>query len=135
MHTDPWELGTDGGSFGLYRLIMYLESHDNDTNALELVPRSHLQRGCGKPCYMERPSRGMASAIHLHPRIGDAILFDQRLIHRGRGSSQAVPGAVSSTRITVQLSFGVANAISREWEAGDRERKERLLRSKQPGRL
>lgn len=136
MRLDPWVGGAPtsgfGGRFGLWRLIMYLEDHQDpaDQNALQVVPGSHHIRGCQRPCWSERPADDMASCVLLHPRKGDAILFDQRLIHRGQALDSPAGHDIfaKTTRMTLQLSFGVENnRITNEWAKGDEMRRQRIL--------
>ena len=64
----------------------------------------------------------MGSSVLLHPRKGDAILFDQRLIHRGQALDSAAGQNIfaANTRMTLQLSFGVEhNRITNEWAKGE----------------
>ena len=115
-----------GDIYRIYRLVVYLESHINDDKALSVLPGSHLERGCKLPCgkggrgYLESP-KGLFKKVKpvvLRPGVGDALLFDQRLIPRG----QTFQGADQESRIAVQISFGLPNAFTYEFSEGARQR-------------
>ena len=57
--------------------------------------------------------------------VGDAILFDQRLLHRG--AFRYGRESMGSPRVVVQLSFGARNAFTAAWAAGDRARRHEQL--------
>uniref|UniRef100_A0A7S3ERQ9 Uncharacterized protein n=1 Tax=Haptolina ericina TaxID=156174 RepID=A0A7S3ERQ9_9EUKA len=98
----------------------------NDDKALSVLPGSHLERGCKLPCgkggrgYLESPKGRFKKVkpVVLRPGVGDALLFDQRLIHRG----QSFQGADQESRIAVQISFGLPNAFTYEFSEGARQR-------------
>ena len=121
--------------YGMVRFIMYLQSHAEDDGALQLVPGSHLSRGCtlgGRrqpSCsskIVELPARG-AKLRRLRPAEGEAMLFDMRLMHRGHQRDAASYASLDGARISLQLTFGLRhNAITEEWREGDRERRARV---------
>ena len=115
-----------GERYGIYRLVVYLQSHTHDDKALAVIPGSHLDRGCTLPC--GKDSRGYLESrkgpyekvqpVVLHPDVGDAVLFDQRIIHRG----QAFQEGNQEPRIAIQISFGLRNAFTYEFAEGARQR-------------
>ena len=143
---DPF--ASSGEEFAVLRVILYLEDHDSedDHGALELIPGSQNDRGCNDTrgvagarawhCRLfgfdKRPLPHMRAPVHLHPKAGDAIIFDQRIIHRGRFDARR-----PRQRASVQLSFGLDNHFTRSWAIGDNLRRESLVRSvrRRPRRL
>ena len=89
----------------IVKVALYLEDHSNDTNSLQLVPGSHRNRNIN-----------INGSIHLQPKLGSVIIFDQRLTHRGM-EKQA-----SSYRIMISMGFGKNNIITDNFERGTIER-------------
>jgi CMP-N-acetylneuraminic acid synthetase/ectoine hydroxylase-related dioxygenase (phytanoyl-CoA dioxygenase family) len=87
--------------YKIVKLLIYLEDHSNDNDGLQLVPGSHLIR--------DIHNKGR---IHLHPKKGDAIIFDQRITHRGQES------ASKDNRILISFGFGKNNIFTDEFEKG-----------------
>ena len=119
---DVWQPAHKHDIYALYRLVIYLESHEHDDSALSVLPGSHLYRGCkSKTCgkdhrgYVEHPKQMEANGwaakpVVLRPAMGDVVIFDQRLIHRG----QAQQEPMQSPRITIQISFGRTGSVFTE---------------------
>lgn len=85
----------------IVKVLIYLEDHSNDNDGLQLVPGSHLLR--------EINGKG---GIHLHPKKGDVIIFDQRITHRGMNKQS------KDSRILVSFGFGKNNIFTDEFEKG-----------------
>lgn len=110
-------------SYGMFRLILYLQDHTKDIGALAVSPGTHLSRGKHKKPAFESglPFRGVR---HLRPALGDAVLIDMRLVHSG----QLVP-APWGTRVAVQLTFGAENSsFTTNWARGDTIRRRDQMR-------
>ena len=178
----PHSGGGGGDDFRMYRLIVYLQDHQDleSEHALHVAAGSHASPGCrcdggGKratedgaqhesrgasrklsrradkrvrqksngqlvpACPTHGPNRGFlewptqASAAHMGPLLalapakGDAVLIDQRLVHRGffKHKKSGVP--MQRTRVRLSLTFGSdRNALTRAWVAGDAQRKRDL---------
>ena len=58
-------------------MAVYLQDHSRDFGALRLVPGSHN--------VSRVPEKNVQGAAYLHPREGAAVIFDQRVTHRGQG--------------------------------------------------
>jgi ectoine hydroxylase-related dioxygenase (phytanoyl-CoA dioxygenase family) len=104
---DPWS-----PDYKILKLGIYLQDHSDNNDALQVVPGSHLRRDVEA-----------AGAIRLRPAIGDAILFDQRITHRGM--ERQVPG----TRIMLSFGFGADNEHTAGFEEGTRARQRDQLRA------
>jgi len=104
---DPW-----APDYHILKLGIYLQDHSENNDALQVVPGSHLRRG------MET-----AGAIRLRPALGDAVLFDQRITHRG------MERQVEGTRIMISFGFGAENDHTAGFEEGTRARQRDQLRS------
>merc|ERR1719277_2553636 len=92
--------------------MFYLQDHDDDEQAIKVIPGSHVQR--------ETPWE--TGYIALHPRMGDAVIFDQRLSHAGNTHYNPL----SSGRLFMQVGFGRKNRFTDEFERGTIERQESL---------
>mmetsp|Transcript_44545 Transcript_44545/g.105567 ORF Transcript_44545/g.105567 Transcript_44545/m.105567 type:complete len:329 (+) Transcript_44545:67-1053(+) len=116
----PW---TPGGKHKIYKLLLYLQDHRNDSEALRVVPGSHLES--------EVRLQG-ARYVQMHPNLGDAIVIDQRVTHTGQSRVQGNPH-----RILVSLGFGANNTWTDEFQTGTEARQAADLeamegRSRQP---
>lgn len=108
---DPWKPGPDGELYQILKLGIYLEDHSSDSGALQVVPGSHVRRDLET-----------GGAIRLHPALGDAILFDQRITHRG------MERQVPEPRIMISYGFGANNIFTDTFEKGTRARQADQLR-------
>ncbi len=105
MKKSPWSSGPDGEAYQILKVGIYLQDHSADASALQVVPGSHL-----------RSDLGTAGAIRLRPAIGDAVVFDQRITHRGM--ERQTPGS----RIMISFGFGLENCFTDWFEEGTRTR-------------
>jgi len=109
VQTDIWDpkLWAD---YKVYKVAVYLQDHSNNTEGLNIVPGSHTRRSA------ERPTEEA-----LRSNVGDAVIFDTRLVHRGvlshelEGSKTFIDG---SNRMSIFSSYGADNAMSREFSEG-----------------
>ena len=85
----------------LVKVLIYLEEHSNDDNALKVVPKSHMEREIITDKY-----------IQLKPKLGDIVIFDQRITHRG------AENAYEDDRILVSFGFGRNNIFTDNFEKG-----------------
>lgn len=105
---DLWEPDEAGERHEIYKVLLYLQDHEQDARAVKVIPGSHVLRDIGL-------DRGYAS---LHPRFGDAVIIDQRISHAGNTFYDPFgPG-----RIFMQVGFGKANNFTDEFERGTIER-------------
>lgn len=95
----------DGEKHEIVKVLTYLEDHSNNNDGLKLVPGSHIVR--------EINSSGW---IQLNPKVGDVIIFDQRITHRGM--ERQVPGS----RVLVSFGFGKNNVFTNNFEKGTQMR-------------
>merc|ERR1712125_132514 len=102
--------------------MFYLQDHVDDEQAIKFMPGSHVLR--------RTPWEN--GYVALHPRMGDAVIFDQRLSHAGN----TLYSAFGRGRLFMQVGFGRANRFTDEFERGTIERQqslqERMLKSSQP---
>ena len=94
--------------YNMYRLIIYLQNHTLDDGALQVAPGTHLMPGNFIP----------RKKITLHPDLGDAVLFDMRLLHKGTHIE-----AEWGSRVAIQVSFGAPNIFTNEWKRCDTTRR------------
>jgi hypothetical protein len=115
MKTSPWAAGPAGETYRILKVGIYLEDHTDDPNALQVVPGSHL-----------RQDMGTGGAIRLRPAIGDCVIFDQRITHRG------MERQVAGSRILVSFGYGANNFFTDAFEAGTKARQRDQLRAIKP---
>lgn len=85
----------------IVKVLIYLEDHSNDDNALKVVPKSHLEREIITDKF-----------IQLKPKLGDIVIFDQRITHRGAES------VYDDNRILISFGFGKNNIFTDNFEKG-----------------
>jgi len=86
----------------IVKVCIYLQDHREDGHALKVIPRSHIHQDLFK----------YKNAVQLRPRIGDIIIFDQRITHCGMQSH------VNGPRILVSFGFGENNVFTDNFERG-----------------
>ena len=86
----------------IVKVLIYLQDHKNNNDGLRIVPGSHLN-----------PKIETAGSILLHPQIGDVIIFDQRITHRGMENFMG-----EENRILVSFGFGKNNIFTDNFEKG-----------------
>lgn len=101
---DIWD-EKDGEKHEIVKVLTYLEDHSNNNDGLKLVQGSHTTK--------EINSEGW---IQLNPKVGDVIIFDQRITHRGM--ERQVPGS----RVLVSFGFGKNNVFTNNFEKGTQMR-------------
>lgn len=112
MKWSPWSLGPSGETYRILKVGIYLEDHTKDPNALQVVPGSHLWA-----------DTHIVNPIRLRPSLGDCILFDQRITHRG------MERQIEGSRILVSFGYGANNFFTDAFEAGTRARQRDQLRT------
>jgi hypothetical protein len=109
VKTDPWA-EENWADYSVYKVAVYLQDHRFNTEGFNLVPGSHRIRST------ERPNEGA-----LRSAIGDVLIFDTRLVHRGvlshelESSKSFIDGV---NRMSIFSSYGADNAMSREFSEG-----------------
>lgn len=85
----------------IVKVLIYLQDHTNNNDGLKVVPKSHLNREIK-----------IKNNILLQPQIGDVIIFDQRLTHRGMEKQ------IKEKRILVSFGYGKNNIFTDNFEKG-----------------
>lgn len=85
----------------IVKVLTYLEDHSNDNDGLKIVPKSHLTKHINPNNF-----------IQLKPKLGDTVIFDQRITHRGMIKQ------VFGQRILVSFGFGKNNIFTDNFEKG-----------------
>lgn len=96
-----WETHNDE-KHEIVKVLIYLQDHSNNNDSLHIVPGSHLN-----------PKIETSGSILLHPKVGDIIIFDQRVTHRGMGKFMG-----KENRILVSFGFGKNNIFTDNFEKG-----------------
>ncbi len=94
-----------GQSHEIVKVLIYLQDHTNNKDGLQVVPRSHRGHQAKKVIHQ-------AKKVILQPKLGDVIVFDQRITHRGMEKK------VKGSRILVSFGFGKNNIFTDEFEKG-----------------
>lgn len=95
----PWEV-VDGQSMKIYKCNIYLQDHTKDDDCLTIREGSHLTE-----------SMNVGEIKTLKPSVGDIVVFDQRLTHRGPQSQQ-------KDRLLICMGYGVRNIFFDEFQKG-----------------
>lgn len=101
--TDIWS-EYEGEKHEIYKFLIYLEDHSFDNNGLCLIEESHLERNININYDKQK---------YMHNQIGDIIIFDQRITHRGQQNNL---GKID--RILISIGFGKNNIFTKEFEEG-----------------
>ena len=97
---DIWN-EVDGEKHEIVKVLLYIEDHSNYNQGLKVIPGSHLERKIN-----------IKNVHQLNPAIGDIIIFDQRITHRG--TDRHIP----HQRILVSFGFGKNNIFTDNFEKG-----------------
>ena len=90
-----------GDKHEIVKVLIYMQDHGNDNNGLKIAPGTHMN-----------PNITGNGWIQLRPRIGDIIIFDQRIDHCGMSQQVSIP------RILVSFGFGKNNVFTDNFEKG-----------------
>lgn len=85
----------------IVKVLIYLQDHTNNDDGLTIVPYSHKINDYSTD-----------NSILLHTQLGDIIIFDQRITHRGMCQQVEVP------RILVSFGYGKNNIFTDNFEKG-----------------
>ena len=101
---DIWS-EVNGKKHEIVKVLIYLQDHSNNNDGLKIIPGSHLSR------------KIETNSIHqLKPKLGDIVIFDQRITHRGMEKQVPHP------RILVSFGFGKNNIFTDNFEKGTNKR-------------
>lgn len=90
-----------GEKHEIVKVLIYLQDHSNNNDGLKLVPKSHLNSRIDTKNW-----------IQIKPKLGDILIFDQRITHRGMDKQ------VPDSRILVSFGFGKNNIFTDNFEKG-----------------
>jgi ectoine hydroxylase-related dioxygenase (phytanoyl-CoA dioxygenase family) len=92
----------EGKKHNIVKVCVYLQDHSKNMDALKVIPRSHTREDMF----------AFKTFIQLQPRLGDVIIFDQRLTHCGMQRHK------DETRVLVTFGFGENNIFTDNFEKG-----------------
>jgi hypothetical protein len=90
-----------GEKHEIVKVLIYLQDHSKNNDGLKIVPKSHIVKDINTENW-----------VQLNPEIGDVIIFDQRITHRGMKKQ------VKEPRILVSFGFGKNNIFTDNFEKG-----------------
>jgi diketogulonate reductase-like aldo/keto reductase len=100
---DEWSsISSSSTDFLIVNVGIYLEDHDKDGQGLTVEIGSNKCRDCRGP------------VVALTPKMGDAIIFDNRLFHRGVYKDFLLNSTKS--RYLISIGYGRNNVFSDEFE-------------------
>lgn len=96
---DDWRVAPPAEAFAVYKMAVYLQDHSQGPTALHVVRGSHLEKG-----------KAEGEVVELRPAIGDVVLFDIRIRHKGEEKSlfgkvfsRISPSRAATTRVLQSL--------------------------------
>ena len=95
----PWE-NIDGQTMKIFKVNVYLQDHSNNNDGLTVRRSSHN---------FPEIKRGIVEQIK--PKLGDIILFDQRITHKAQWSG-------GYDRLLICVGFGVKNIFFDQFKKG-----------------
>jgi hypothetical protein len=101
--TNIWE-EYEGEKHEIYKFLIYLQDHSKDNHGLCLIEGSHIH-----PFININSNR----LKQIHSQLGDIIIFDQRITHRGQLERDN-----KFDRILISIGFGKNNIFTKEFEEG-----------------
>ena len=101
---DIWGVSDSGEKHEIFKVLVYLQDND-ESNCLVVYPGSHKNR--------DHPDPRSSRPVKLKTKIGDVIVFDQRLSHCGITTKTS-----SINRILVSFGFGKNNIFTDNFEKG-----------------
>ncbi|CAE8717069.1 unnamed protein product [Polarella glacialis] len=116
--TDVWGPPADGSPYKILRLAIYLQDHRNG-RALSVIQASHLRND-------SEMGSGEIGHVALNPSLGDLIVWDMRLTHRGALRNTQDYG---TDRLLFTYSLAVDNSFTEEHEQESISREEAQKKS------
>jgi hypothetical protein len=108
QRTNIWEDYNDE-KHEIYKFLIYLQDHTNNIDGLTLIEKSHL---------IPNIIINDVNKKYINSSIGDIIIFDQRITHRGQLNNNNS----NFDRILISIGFGKNNIFTKEFEEGTRKR-------------
>ena len=108
QRTNIWTELENGEKHEIYKVLIYLQDHSKNNDGLMLIEDSHLIPNI----YIDHNK-----LKQIHSNLGDIIIFDQRITHRGQQLMNSLPD-----RILISLGFGKNNIFTDEFEEGTIQR-------------
>ena len=105
-----WGAQPEGGHL-IVKVLIYLQDHSSDDDAISIVPGSYLT-----------PKYNTDGARALRVRKGSVVIFEQRSTHRGRHPLNAMLCTLREDRVLVSIGYGKDNVYTAQFEHGTRVR-------------
>lgn len=97
---NPWE-DVSGETMQIYKVNFYMQSHKHNSDALTVIKGSHKDKSIDLS----------KKTTQIHPDVGDIVVFDQRITHRGCWSG-------GYDRILLCMGYGVKNIFFEQFKRG-----------------
>jgi ectoine hydroxylase-related dioxygenase (phytanoyl-CoA dioxygenase family) len=98
--TNIWKPTANGDRHEIVKVLFYLQDQHDAATSLHVVPGSHTTPGIAED-----------GSVMVQLDVGDALIFDQRITHRGARQR-------SFDRILVAFGYGRNNRYTSEFERG-----------------
>lgn len=95
----------EGEEHEIVKVLIYLQEHQFNNDGLQVVPKSHKESRIK-----------VKGKRHVKTGLGDVVVFDQRITHRGM-ESNTIKG-----RMLISFGFGKNNIFTDNFEEGTIER-------------
>jgi|10_taG_2_1085330.scaffolds.fasta_scaffold00250_20 hypothetical protein len=102
--------------YKIIKIAFLLQDHSDNDYGLWVVPKSHNRRD-------DDPSVRAEGEYCVHSEVGDAIVFDQRILHRGQLLSQYVE-EYNQSRYLITFGYGLDNTHTAEHARGTAARQQ-----------
>ena len=93
-----WSSAADNETHRIVSVAVYLQDHAHNNRSLRIMPGTHTQ------------PKAKSSELALKPSLGDVVLFDSRLIHRGQGEQYANHKRILTREHHTVLAFSYGRA-------------------------
>jgi len=93
--------------YEMMRVALYLQDHEDNPDGLSVRPGTHLHK-------FDKRYPNQDPGIDIRTSVGDAIVFDPRLVHKGTDYENSILKARGQNRYSVFFVFGKVRSLFTE---------------------
>ena len=93
--------------YEMMRVAIYLQDHEDNPDGLSVRPGTHLHR-------FDKRHPNQDPGVDVNTSVGDVIVFDPRLVHRGTDYETSVLKSRGQNRYSIFFAFGKSKSIFSE---------------------